>query len=279
MKKHNRTILQSIKKDFVKGFRRLFWFSYSNIKYLLLIKFNFLFSKKNNTFRISLLLPTRERSRKLLRLLNSIVETCSYNNRIEILLLIDEDDKELKEYKEITNSTLYKNLNIILLIKNLDTNAKRNNFLANKSTGDILFPINDDMIFITNSWDLEVDKVFSKVYNKAYCLWVNSGLKYNYLHCDFPMVNRTWFDQLGYIGSEFFQFWYLDTWICDLSFKSRNFFITNKIKTYQYSAHTIKSEVDETHLKNLLNDVPKKDFITWHNTEKYRIRDAKKLLD
>ena len=34
MKKHNRTILQSIKKDFVKGFRRLFWFSYSNIKNL-----------------------------------------------------------------------------------------------------------------------------------------------------------------------------------------------------------------------------------------------------
>ena len=80
-----------------------------------------------------------------------------------------------------------------------------------------------------------------------------------------------------YKQSEFFKFWYLDAWICDLSFKSKKFFITNKIKTFQFSAHTIKSEVDDTHLKNLKNNIPENDFITWHNTNKYRIKDAKKL--
>ena len=46
MKKHNRTILQSIKKDFVKGFRRLFWFSYTILKYqYLTVKFS-IFNKK-----------------------------------------------------------------------------------------------------------------------------------------------------------------------------------------------------------------------------------------
>ena len=74
-----------------------------------------------------------------------------------------------------------------------------------------------------------------------------------------------------------FKFWYLDTWICDLSFRSKKFLITNKIEVFQYSAHSIKYEVDIKHLKNLQNDIPQKDLITWQNTKKYRITDAKKL--
>ena len=77
---------------------------------------------------------------------------------------------------------------------------------------------------------------------------LNHEQKYNYLHCDFPIINRQWFDRLGYVGSEFFRFWFLDTWICDLSFRSKQFLITDKIIIYQYSAHTIKEEVDDTHL-------------------------------
>ena len=168
-------------------------------------------------------------------------------------------------------------MNIKIFIKNLPTHAKRNNFLADNSIGDIIFPINDDIVFKTKNWDDQIDKEFSKIDNIPYSLWINCGQKYNYLHCDFPLINREWFKKLGYVGSEFFKFWYLDTWICDLSLRSKKFLITNKIEVFQYSAHTIKDEVDNTHLKNLQNDVPQKDLITWQNTKKYRITDAKKL--
>jgi len=277
MKKHNRTLLQSLKKDIVKGYRRFYWFFYSKIKYFLYFNLKPT-SHKQERFNISLLLPTRERSKKFIRFMNSLYETCKDKNRIELLLLIDENDKEIDKYKTIVNSKKYEIFNIKILIKDFDTHALRNNYLAQNSKGNIIFPINDDMIFITDNWDLEVDNVFSRVLNKPYCLWVNSGLKYNHLHCDFPMVNREWFDRLGYIGSEFFRFWYLDAWICDLSFKSKKFFITNKIKTFQFSAHSIKAEVDSTHLKNLKNNIPEQDFIMWNKTNKYRITDAKKLL-
>ena len=277
MKKHNRTLIQSIQKDLIKGYRRFFWFFYSKIKYFLFFNISLSKLSNNDEFKISLLLPSRERTKKFIRLLDSINKTCLIKNRLEILLLIDENDKEADEYKNIINSHEYNELDIKIFSKTFDTHAVRNNFLAKNSIGDIIFPINDDMIFVSDNWDKEIDKVFSKVKKNAYCLWVNSGLKYNHLHCDFPMVNREWYNRLGYIGSEFFKFWYLDAWICDLSFKSKNFFITNKIKTFQFSAHTIKSEVDDTHLKNLKNEIPEKDFITWHNTNKYRIKDAKKL--
>ena len=64
MAKNSRTRLESIKKDILKGFKRIYWFSYTFIKYYFFtIKFR-LFNKKINKFKISILLPTRERSKK-----------------------------------------------------------------------------------------------------------------------------------------------------------------------------------------------------------------------
>ena len=275
--KHSKTIFQSIKKDIVKGNRRLYWYSFSKLKYIFVTIYALFFLRKLSISKISLLLPSRERSIKFLRLLNSINNTCSNKDNIEILLLLDDDDKELNEYKKIIHNKEFKELNIKLFVKNLDSHSQRNNFLASNSIGDIIFPINDDIVFKSKDWDIQINKEFSKINKKPYSLWINCGQKYNYLHCDFPIINREWFERLGYVGSEHFRFWYLDTWICDLSFRSKNFLITNNINVFQYSAHTIKEEVDNTHLKNLKNDIPQQDFITWQNTKKYRITDAKKL--
>ena len=83
---------------------------------------------------------------------------------------------------------------------------------------------------------------------------------------------------LGYVGSEFFYFWYLDTWICDLSQKSKKFLVSPNIKLFQFSAHTLKEEVDSTHLKNIKDDIPNKDKIIWDKTEKNRLNDSKLLI-
>ena len=275
MKKRSK--YQSVKKDLRKGIRRLFWFFYTNIKYKYLsVNFN---KKKNlKEFKISILLPTRERSVKFKRMLDSLITTCKNIYRIELLILIDEDDKELNKYEEILKDAKYKNLNSKIYIINLPSHAKRNNYLAEKSSGEILFPFNDDVIFISQNWDKEIDLEFSKIKNQPYCLWINSGQKYLYLHSDFPVINRIWYEKLGYIGSEFFNFWYLDTWICDLSLRSKKFLISKNIKLYQYSAHTIEEEVDSTHLKNIKNDIPKKDEIIWLETKNERKKDAKLLI-
>jgi len=278
MKKNKRSIFQSLKKDLKKGFTRLYWFTYTFIKYnYLTFKFK-IFNNKINTNKISLLLPSRERSQKFKRMLNSLKSKCSNINRIEILLLLDEDDKEIVIYKNLIDNE-FKDLNIKLIIKNLKTHAIRNNYLASISNGDILFPANDDMIFISSNWDHYIDSEFSKIdKNIPFCLWINSGKKYNYLHCDFPILNKAWYKSLGYIGSEFFNFWYLDTWICDLSFKSKKFIVSNKIVVDQLSADTHENEVDNTFLKNKKDGIPEKDFLIWNDTEKNRKIDANKLI-
>ena len=277
--KSNRSTFKSLKKDILKGFKRIYWFSYTILKYhYLTIKF-LIFNNKITNFKISILLPTRERSKKFERMLKSLLNTCYNTQRIEILLLTNEDDNELKNYQEIIKNENYNNITIKLFIKNLETHAIRNNFLVKKSDGDIIFPINDDMIFVSNNWDRVIDKEFSKInHEKPYGIWISSNIKYRYLHCDFPIINKAWYKKLGYVGSEFFNFWYLDTWICDLCLRSGKFIVTPHIKVDQLSANRFDKEIDSTHLKNINTDKADKDFKIWINTVDERKKESLKLL-
>ena len=135
-----KNILKKINKEVIKGLRRIYWYNYTNIKYFYLsLKFLLL---NYNIFKnkISLILPSRERSQKFERMIKSLKDTCSDLNRIEILILLDTNDKDTSEYKRIIE--VNKNdLNINIFILDLKTHAKRNNYLAKKSTGDLIFPI------------------------------------------------------------------------------------------------------------------------------------------
>ena len=64
-----KNIYKSINKEIFKGFSRLYWFTYTKIKYFIITHLN---KYKQKKFTISLLLPTRQRSKKFLRLVNSI---------------------------------------------------------------------------------------------------------------------------------------------------------------------------------------------------------------
>ena len=278
MNKKKRNIFQSIKKDILKGFKRMYFFSYTFLKYHLFSITAFILKKKIQTFKISLLLPTRERSKKFERLLLSLIKTCQYQNRVEILLLLDEDDKEIDRYKEIIKKEIFRSLNFIFIIKNLKSHAIRNNHLAELSTGNIIFPINDDMIFVSKRWDYFIDREFSKIdMDRPFCIWIKSNIKYSYLHCDYPIINKSWHKRLGYVGSENFNFWYLDTWICDLSMRSGRYIITPNIKVDQLSANKFKNEIDETHLRNINSDKEEKDYNIWQKTRGERIKHAKLL--
>jgi len=278
MNKKKRNIFQSIKKDILKGFKRMYFFSYTFLKYHLFSITAFILKKKIQTFKISLLLPTRERSKKFERLLLSLIKTCQYQNRVEILLLLDEDDKEIDRYKEIIKKEIFRSLNFIFIIKNLKSHAIRNNHLAELSTGNIIFPINDDMIFVSKRWDYFIDREFSKIdMDRPFCIWIKSNIKYSYLHCDYPIINKSWHKRLGYVGSENFNFWYLDTWICALSHLSKKFLVTNKITVKQFSADTFENEVDNTFLINRKDGIPEKDLEIWKKTKNERVLEAKKL--
>ena len=270
MAKNNRNLFESINKDILKGFKRIYWYNYLRLKKLLLN----LNSKELKRYNISILYPTRERPFKFNRMLNSLIDNCNDPSRINIMLLFDTDEPDLDKYKQVINDKLYKNLNFQIYIKDLKNHAIRNNYLAKISNDPILFPVNDDIIF------KYIDEEFSKInMNKPYCIWTDTGHKYSYFHSDFPVLNKAWYDKLGYLSSEIFNHWYFDTWICDLSIRSKKFHLSEDIKIYQYSAHSIKEEVDATHLRNTRNDNSSKDKLIWDESLPIRINDATKLIN
>ena len=110
--KQSKSIIQSLKKDILKGIRRFYWYSFTKLKYFFLTIYAFIFIKDVKLLKISLLLPSRERSKKFIRLIDSINETCLNKDKIEILLLLDDDDNELDKYKKIILHQKYKKLNI-----------------------------------------------------------------------------------------------------------------------------------------------------------------------
>ena len=276
--KHKKNFLRSIIKEIKTTGKKIYWKSLFNITYFYKT-FNFLLSNTHVTEnKISILIPTRERVLKFERFLNSIVKNTLKLERCEILVLIDNDDPELNKYLDLVSKFRKKNLEINVYHENLSTHAKRNNFLAKHSLGEILFPANDDMIFITKSWDKFLDIEFSKnLKKKPFCLWVNSGNKYPYLFCHFPIVNRKWYKSLGYVGCELFNFWYLDTWICDLAKRSKLFIYSNKIKFIEYNAQANIDELDNTYLRNIADNKMEKDIEIWEKSISQRIIEANKL--
>ena len=61
---------------------------------------------------------------------------------------MNSDDPEKDAYIKFINSLKYQKLDIKVFMK-IFKHMQRNNFLASKSSGEILFPANDDMIFVT----------------------------------------------------------------------------------------------------------------------------------
>ena len=275
--KNKKTIFKSIVKEIKTTSKKLYWKSFFNLSYFYK---SFAFSvlkKKIEKNKISILIPTRERVSKFKRFILSIIENTQYLDRCEILVLIDKDDPEKNKYFEFIDE-IKKNIKISIYNESLDTHAKRNNFLAKESSGQILFPANDDMIFVTENWDTLLDIEFSKnLSNKPFCVWVNSGNKYPYLFCHFPIINRSWYKTLGYVGCELFNFWYLDTWICDLAKRSKLFIYANKIKFKEFNAQANVNEFDNTYLRNIADNKLEKDIEIWEKSIYERINEAKKL--
>ena len=276
--KNKKKILKSIVKEIKITSKKIYWKNKFLISYYLK-SLIFLFSKhKITTNKVSILIPTRERVVKFERFMNSIIKNTQFIHRCEFLVLVDTDDPEKQEYIKLIDTLKKLKLDINLFHENLQTHAKRNNFLASKSSGEILFPANDDMIFITKNWDYLLDTEFSKNLNEEpLCVWVNSGNKYPYLFCHFPIINREWYRRLGYVGCELFNFWYLDTWICDLAKRSNKVIYSKKIKFKEYNAQANTDELDKTYLRNIADNKMEKDIEIWENSVSQRINEANKL--
>jgi hypothetical protein len=279
VKKHNRNFLQSLIKDLNKGILRIYWWFYTLLKYkFFTFKFN-LTNGETKDYGISILIPTKNRSLKFRRMLETLITNKSSEYKIEVLILFDENEKEQSSYIETINK-YQNNINIIYFNKNFAKNSERINYLASKSQFEILLLINDDLKFCLNDWNKIICAEFSKTdMNKPFSLWLGTDdIKYQYFHSNFPVINKSWFNKLGYHSpSKYFQHWWSDNWICDLGKKSGKFLISNKIFFTHFNRFK-KDQLDSLYIENENKRDGEKDYNNWIKLNDIRKIDAKKLI-
>ena len=273
--KEKKTISESIIKEFKLFIKKIYWFNYTKLKYL---KKTYFQKQRIDNNRISVITISKNRSERLKKVLNKI-ETNTYNlKNIEMLIFIDEDENERKNYNDLVNHYKGK-FDIKIYSNNLEKNTEKNNFLVKNSKGDLIFLVSDDM-YLEKNWDVDINNEankFSK--NEAFCIWPKEiGLKYPYLHCNAPIISRNWFNKCGYYLHHDLFHYYADNWLCDLSRESGNFLIT-KHYIWKHNHPDGKPDlVDETYLDLKKRSKIHNEKIIYDRLQNTKIETAKKLL-
>lgn len=186
---------------------------------------------------------TRARPSKCQDVLNKMVQNTQNLNNIELLVLIDDDEPYASEYRLIINE-FKAFLSTKLVQVQLDRNTKRFNYLANLSTGDLIFLLCDDMILEKN-WDQSINIEANKFkQDDAFCVWTRETIPMRtYLHNNAPVISRVWFKRCGYYISEAFYHYCADIWLCDLCRGTGRFILTKNMIYTHLHPHNFPDEV------------------------------------
>lgn len=164
-------------KEYIKDnlYLKINEFDYSKINYKLytintITKDNIISAPKmyhngwSVDYKISVIIPTRDRPEMLTDCINSLLDKSYKKNRLfEIILLIDNDDIETLttainlqskfNFTNILDNTKCNSLSIIILERSEYMQRDYNNVGAVAAKGDLVFILNDDTIMNTNNWD------------------------------------------------------------------------------------------------------------------------------
>ena len=160
--------------------------------------------------KVSILCPTRGRPERASNLLRSIYDTQSNNN--EILFCLQEDDPKLNKYpKEIVD---------LSIMSKPKTTSYYWNMLAEKSSGDILILMGDDVMIKSKAWDVRFNEVYDQYPDGIFNIKMQDGRvgrprrqHPEELPGPHPVISRRWVDTLGYFVFPGFRHYCVDKWI------------------------------------------------------------------
>jgi glycosyltransferase involved in cell wall biosynthesis len=130
----------------------------------------------------SLLMPTRGRPQRALRFLQSVRETASVRERVEIILYVDEDDPGSHGIADAA-------LDMQVIIGPRQSMGANNGACFERARGDIIILVNDDVVIRTPGWDEQIRALDAAVADRIYLGYGNDEFKRRRL-CTFPILSR-----------------------------------------------------------------------------------------
>lgn len=144
--------------------------------------------------KISVLIPTRLRIDRLETLITSYWRTTSGHS--EMVFRVDDDDQTTQTYLKTVDNT---SGHVLVVGPRFDGYRSMPIFfneMAKAATGDVLMCGNDDMVFQSKNWDLDILQAANEFPDGLFNLGVNT---FNQLHYPFSIVSRRAVDTLGFI--------------------------------------------------------------------------------
>ncbi len=161
----------------------------------------------------SIVFPTRNRHHLLRNLLESVELNTEDLDRVEVLIAVDEDDKETQTFLLSSNYSFAK---MFIVKRSLNFSQDYYTYLAKQSRGRWIITANDDCVFETKCWDAIAYKYLADKPSVIYG-WIEDGLgewraKGHGNYCCFPLQGRGGFEALGYIFPARIPTWGADLW-------------------------------------------------------------------
>ena len=222
---------------------------------------------------ISILCPTRKRTKGLKRMWESAVDTADSPSDLELVLYVDYDDEE-------TNKFLEHNLpEALVIISNPDEPeiySNLHNICCENCTHDIFMGCADDVIFRTQGWDTKIVLEFNKIKDRIAFIYPDDGYNGEKLGTH-GFFHKNWFNALGYISPPIFSVDYSDNYIMNIaSVINRIFYISDMLVEHMHWTFG-KSEFDTTAKNAHIRRVRSNNADVFNNSKELQLLDIEKL--
>lgn len=151
--------------------------------------------------KISILLPTRTRTKLVQRSLSQLISKADKPENVEVMIGIDDDDTESleffksaewekfkEEYPAVYHVHITERFGYLGLFRYV-------NYLAEKSTGDHLMFWNDDALMLTDSWDTVIQQ-----HKDYFGLLRMPCVNHRHPFALFPIIPRKWIELFGCVS-------------------------------------------------------------------------------
>ena len=167
--------------------------------------------------KISIVLPTRNRIQGLQQFFTSLVNTTAYFKKLDICLVIDDDDPDTKNY--LDNHSFNLNIKYTIIPHGKHILGEWWDIGYHKlATGSIIMLCADDFRFKTNHWDQLVYDEFAKYDDKILLVYGDDLFVSKRLQiATYSFVHRTWIENSPFWLPPYFTTDYVDTWISDVA--------------------------------------------------------------
>ena len=197
--------------------------------------------------QLSLLLPTRARSALVQRLFDSLVRTTADLQSLEVVLYVDDDDRESQEIS-------HSKLSLIKIVGPPKTTmGSMNRVCYDSSHGRYVMLINDDAVFRTVGWDNRVLEA-ANCFPDGIALIYGNDLDQGEAVPTFPIVSPTVWRVLGEICPRGYRHLHIESHLLDI-FKQLDRLGHRRIcylddVVFEHMHHAVdKAQVDSIYVK------------------------------